>query len=140
MDSCILSELNDGYIGIDILEISSIPDISILGNIKEDDCVNNIKKSFEKLLSEFYISSIERENLDYENQDYSLSLLFKSNEISNQTYKANVSIYIVIRGLSNDKNYLIHKIQEIKDAIKLNLSFSKYITKEVSSKETLLND
>ena len=140
MDSCILSELNDGYIGIDILEISSIPDISILGNIKEDDCVNNIKKSFEKLLSEFYISSIERENIDYENQDYSLSLLFKSNEISNQTYKANVSIYIVIRGLSNDKNYLIHKIQEIKDAIKLNLSFSKYTTKEVSSKETLLND
>ena len=59
MDS-IITELEDGeYNGIDIIEISEIPDISILtkDSNEEKEYIQKHKKEFETMLTEFFFAN-----------------------------------------------------------------------------------
>ena len=141
-NECIITELEDGeYIGTDIIEVFEIPDIPILNvNLDELETTKKVKNSFKELLSEFFISCSQDINRDYENQDYSIELVFKSKAVSNQTYNANVNIYIILRGINNNREYLINKIQELKNLIKLSLNYSKFSIREIENKSELLKE
>ena len=96
MKSCIINELENGeFNGIDIFEITEIPDISILINNLSDEknYILKHKKQFETLITEFFFGCKADFNSQYENQDYSLSIVFKSEKVENQTYNAEVKIY-----------------------------------------------
>ena len=92
------------------------------------------------MLTEFFFGCKQDFVSQYQNQDYSIELVFKSEEVKNQTYRANVKIYIVLRGISGDKEYLNSRLQELKNAIKSVLAINKYTLAEVEDKENLLND
>ena len=140
---CIITELeNEEYNGIDIIEITEIPDISILAKdtTEEREYVQKHKKEFETLLTEFFFECKQDFNTQYQNQDYSLELIFKSEAVSNQTYNANIKMYFVIRGISSDSEYLTDRLKELKRIIKNFLSYNKYGIKEIEDKEKILED
>ena len=138
MENCLITELENGeFNGVDILEVAEIPDISILtkDTFEEKSFVQKHKKEFETLITEFFFGCKQDFNNQYQNQDYSISLVFKSEEAKNQTYNANVKIYILIRGISANSQYLISRIHELKNAIKTSLSSNKYTLREIENKQ-----
>lgn len=142
-NGCIITELADGeFNGIDIFEINEIPDISILirESSEEKDFSQRHKKEFETMLTEFFFGCKQDFTSQYQNQDYSIELIFKSEEVKNQTYKANVKIYIILRGISREKEYLKSRLQELKNAIKSVLAINKYTLSEIENKENILNE
>ena len=142
-NGCIITELVDGeFNGIDIFEINEIPDISILirESSEEKDFSQRHKKEFETMLTEFFFGCKQDFTSQYQNQDYSIELIFKSEEVKNQTYKANVKIYIILRGISREKEYLKSRLQELKNAIKSVLAINKYTLSEIENKENILNE
>ena len=142
-NGCIITELADGeFNGIDIFEINEIPDISILirESSEEKDFSQRHKKEFETMLTEFFFGCKQDFTSLYQNQDYSIELIFKSEEVKNQTYKANVKIYIILRGISREKEYLKSRLQELKNAIKSVLAINKYTLSEIENKENILNE
>ncbi len=142
-DNCIITELEDGeFVGIDIFEVSEVPDISILvkDSSEETGFSQKIKKEFETLLTEFFFGCKQDFNNQYQNQDYSIELVFKSEEVKNQTYNANVKIYIILRGISGDRGYLNSRLQELKNAIKDDLAMNKYSLKEMTDKQNVLDE
>lgn len=142
-DNCIITELEDGeFVGIDVFEINEVPDISILVKdpSEERGFSQKLKKEFETLLTEFFFGCKQDFNNQYQNQDYSIELVFKSEEVKNQTYNANVKIYIILRGISSDKQYLNFRLHELKNAIKDDLSTNKYTLKEITDKQNVLDE
>ena len=142
-NGCIITELADGeFNGIDIFEINEIPDISILirESSEEKDFSQRHKKEFETMLTEFFFGCKQDFTSQYQNQDYSIELIFKSEEVKNQTYKANVKIYIILRAISREKEYLKSRLQELKNAIKSVLAINKYTLSEIENKENILNE
>lgn len=142
MENCIITELADGeFNGLDLIEIYEIPDISILvkNSIEEKEYIQRHKKAVETLLNEIYFACKQYFNLAYQNQDYSLELAFVSEEVKNQTYRANVKIYFLIRGISSEQYELISRMKELKNIVITSLSESKYKIKEIDDKEKVLN-
>ena len=79
-NGCIITELADGeFNGIDIFEINEIPDISILvrDSSEEKDFAPKHKKEFETMLTEFFFGCKQDFTNQYQNQDYSIELIFK---------------------------------------------------------------
>lgn len=137
----VITELENGeFNGIDIIEISEIPDISILVKDGAEDkgFVQKHKKEFETLITEFFFGCKQDFKNQYQNQDYALSLIFKSEKAENQTYNANVRIYIVIRAISENKEYLNTRIQELKTTIKTSLESNKYGTNEIENQQHVI--
>lgn len=142
MENCIITELENGeYTGTDILEITEIPDISILINdtTDEKEYVLKHKKQFETMITEFFFGCKSDFNQDFQNQDYSISFVFKSEKVENQTYNAEVKIYILIRGINSNKDYLLMRLQEIKKSIASSLLSCKYGIKNIDNKEHVIN-
>ena len=142
MENVIITELENGeYTGIDILEITEIPDISILINdaSNEKEYIIKHKKQFETMITEFFFGCKSDFNSDFENQDYALSIVFKSEKVENQTYNANVKIYILIRGINSDRNYLNIRMQEIKKSLESSLLSFKYGIKNIDNKEEIID-
>lgn len=140
MENCIIKELENGeFNGIDIFQVSAVPDITILNN-NEYECNLKNKKTFEEIITEFYVSSTSNLNTLYENQDYSIELIFKTEAAANQIYDANVLVYILIRGVDANKTRLELKINEIKKSLKNTLLTSKYSVFEPEDKNEILNN
>ena len=139
----IITELESGeFNGIDVFEVSEIPDISILinENYNENNFSQKHKKEFETLLTEFFFSCKQDFKNQYQNQDYSIDLVFKSEKAVNQTYSANVKIYVIIRAISENKNYLISKLEELKNIVKTSLAYNKYGIKEFKEEKQKIID
>ena len=125
----LITELENGeFNGMDIIEIADIPDISILSSevLENKEYAKKHKKEFESLITEFFFGCKQDFNNQYENQDYSISLVFKSENAKNQTYNANVKVFIMIRGINANKEYLQFRIDELKNLIKTSLRSGKY--------------
>ena len=143
MNEIIIKELeNNDFLGMDIFEISEIPDISIL--IKETDSEKDFvlkhKKEFETIISEFFFGCKRDFNSQYENQDYSISLVFKSEKVENQTYNANIKVYIILRAINQNKEYLISKMKELENSLINSLDNNKYGIKKLENKEEIINE
>ena len=138
----LITELENGeFNGMDIIEIADIPDISILSSevLENKEYAKKHKKEFESLITEFFFGCKQDFNNQYENQDYSISLVFKSESAKNQTYNANVKVFIMIRGINTNKEYLQFRIDELKNLIKTSLRSSKYGISEPNDKEEIIN-
>lgn len=137
----LITELENGeFNGMDIIEIADIPDISILSSevLENKEYAKKHKKEFESLITEFFFGCKQDFNNQYENQDYSISLVFKSESAKNQTYNANVKVFIMIRGINTNKEYLQFRIDELKNLIKTSLRSGKYGISEPNDKEEII--
>ena len=139
-NDAIITELEDGeFLATDIIEVFEIPDIAILNtNLNERETTLKVKNTFKELLSEIYISCNQNRPKWYENDDYSIEIVFSSTEVENQTFNAKVNIYIILRGINENKEFLVNKISELKNLVKVTLNYSKFSIKEIDKKlETL---
>ena len=139
-NEAIITELEDGEcLATDIIEVFEIPDIAILNtNLNEKETTLKVKNTFKELLSEIYISCNQNRPKWYENDDYSIEIVFSSTEVENQTFNAKVNIYIILRGINENKESLVNKISELKNLVKVTLNYSKFSIKEIDKKlETL---
>ena len=127
-NEAIITELEDGeFLATDIIEVFEIPDIAILNtNLNEKETTLKVKNTFKELLSEIYISCNQNRPKWYENDDYSIEIVFSSTEVENQTFNAKVNIYIILRGINENKESLVNKISELKNLVKVTLNYSKF--------------
>lgn len=126
---------------MDIVEISDIPDISILidKDQKEIDALKYNKECFENILSVIYSTYKNSIQLD-RNTNICLSLVFKSNEVQNQIYSSKVSIYLVLRMIGNDNLTLNNKFYSLFSSLKSILKNGKYGINDSFNKEDVVND
>lgn len=139
----LITELESGeFNGIHILEITEVPDISILvkDGLENKEFSKKHKKEFESLITEFFFGCKQDFNTQYQNQDYSLSLVFKSEKVENQTYNANIKTYILIRGINENEEYLQFKLSELENSIKVSLKGSKYGVNEISNEKEIIEE
>ena len=103
MDIKIL-ELNGGeFAGIGVIEIVSIPSINILKDSypQGSDIENEYRKGFNSLLVEIYqgYNTFSAKN---ENAEVSVEILWLTEPVVNQPFKAKINLYLVIRAIGRD--------------------------------------
>ena len=112
-------------VGLGAVEITAIPHISILQ--KRFSATANIdteyKQDMARLLSEVF--------QNYKSnatgcQDISLELLWSTQEVKNQPYKASISLHIIVRVIGNDDAAIEDTVMSIMRVCKSTLDFGKY--------------
>ncbi len=121
--------LSDGErVGIGILEIVSIPDMSVISNERNNDIVVTVyKKDMENFLSEIY----QYYKLNGNCNDISLELLWTTNEVKNQPYKASIRLFIIVRAISNQEQIINETIFSLLKLCKSTLDLEKFEYKEI---------
>lgn len=127
-------ELNSGeFIAMNVIEIVSIPKLSI---VKEDfapdaDIENEYKQGFGSLLLELYQNNnyIKRQNSSAE---FASELLWLTEYVNNQPYKANIRLFLINRALSSDETSAKNIAERISNACCDTLKLFKYNYKRIT--------
>lgn len=117
------------------LEITSIPHVSILeskynSKTKEEICLQ-CKTEMAELLSELY------QYYRLSKSDVSYELLWLTTPVDNQTYKASIRLFIVVRSIQKNEIDVKNTIQKILALIKAALLTSKFDVSEIESNDFL---
>lgn len=128
MNSYKIVELNRGeFIGIQIVELTKIPDISILKNeyIQGTNIEEEYRNDFGALLTEIHQTYMEFQNRDAMTE-VSLEFLWVTEPAVNQPFKANIRLFLILRALSHDKDIVVEEINRIVGACSSSLKLHKY--------------
>ena len=128
---------NGEYIGMGVLEIISIPHISILESkyndkTKEEICFQ-YKSDMGELLSELY------QHYKITQDDVSFELLWMTSPVENQTYKANIRLFIIVRSIQKEKSEAVGLVKEMLNLIRTALTVNKYEVEIIDCNE-FVND
>lgn len=127
-----LIEVNSGeYIGVSCMEITSIPDISVIrsGYSESVDIEKEYINYFENLSSEIY------QNYKYiisqnQNAEIVMELLWMTEPVSNQSYKARIRPFIIIRAVSGDEISVKAIVEQVYGLYESALKLGKYSFEE----------
>ena len=121
----IVSLANGERIGISVIEITTVPHVSILQKRSSDsasiECEYKIDMA--RLLSEVYQNY---KTADKGCEDICLELLWTTHEISNQTYNASISLHLICRAIGSDDETIKHSLKSLSRACRATLEFGKY--------------
>ena len=121
--------LNSGeYVGVSIVEISKIPDFSIISS-KYSSAVDadlDYKKGMIGLLNEAYQSYRAAEMYTGTAPDLSLELLWITEPVRNQPYNAKIRLFLLVRAIGNDKGTIGKTITQMIKISKSALTLQKY--------------
>lgn len=121
---------NGEYAGICILEITSIPHISILeseySNKTKEEILFKYKVDMQALISELY----QNYKLN-DNNDISYELLWVTTPVENQTFKAKIKLFINVRVVNKSNDALKASIKSSIQLIKNSLTNNKYDVESV---------
>ena len=124
---------NGECIGLCAVEITAVPHLSIL---KKDVNIDiEYKKDMARLLSEVY--------QNYKNpvgscRDISLEMLWTTQAVANQPYKASISLHLIIRAIGNNDADIENTITSLMQICKNTLEFGKYDYRDADTHELLL--
>lgn len=133
-------ELNDGeFVGIAALEIISIPSLQILKDSYPDgvDIENEYKQGFSNLLSEIY-QSYRRFSSSNSNDEVSIELLWITESVDNQPFKAKINLFMILRSIGEDKSTAISMIERLISSCDSMLKMYQYGFREID--EDILED
>lgn len=121
-----ITELATGErIGFGAVEITTIPHLSILQ--KRFSAIANIdteyKQDMARLLSEVFQNY---KNISAGCQDISLEILWSTQEVKNQPFKASITLHIIIRAIGNKDAEIENTITSLMRICKATLDFGKY--------------
>jgi hypothetical protein len=121
-----ITELANGErIGLGAVEITTVPHLSILQ--KRFSEMANIdteyKQDMARLLSEIFQNY---KNTSNSCQDISLELLWSTQEVKNQPYKASITLHIIIRAIGSNDADIENTIMSLMRICKATLDFGKY--------------
>lgn len=116
------------------LEIEKIPDISILLDVTNtsadtEQYIFKNKKGFEMLLSELYQITKMQFSADLLLQNNSYELLWVSEPISNQTYKAQIRLFLIIRSIDYSISALNSRLNNLERIFVSTLNSLRYTVK-----------
>ena len=126
-------EISSGeYVGVCSIEITSIPDISIISSGYQDhtDIEKEYMNNFSSLASEVF------QNYKYiisqnSNAEISMELLWVTEPVNNQPYKAKIRPFLVIRAISGDQSSAQAIIEQIYSLYESSLKLQKYGFEEI---------
>ncbi|MDR2731830.1 MAG: ATP-binding protein [Fibromonadaceae bacterium] len=121
-----ITELANGErIGLGAVEITTVPHLSILQ--KRFSANANIdteyKQDMARLLSEVFQNY---KNTSNGCQDISLEILWTTQEVKNQPYKASINLHIIIRAIGSNDADIENTIKSLMQICKATLDFGKY--------------
>lgn len=126
-------ETNNGeFISVSALEVTSIPNISIL---KDDypptaDIENEVKSGLGNLLSEIY-QSFRGYSATNSEAEVSLESLWLTEPVANQPYKAKIRIFIISRAINSSLSSSNEMVERILLSCEAALKLHKYGTQKV---------
>lgn len=123
-----LLELNSGeYVGMEIIKITSIPSEIIL----KDSYVSgtNIEEEYKigigNLLSEIFQEYKNNLNRN-KDEELSIELLWLTEPVENQPYKAEINLYMIARSISDNQNRVVDMVNQVINSCISNLKFHQY--------------
>ena len=125
---------NGELIGLGAVEITTVPHLSILQ--KRFYAVANIdaeyKQDMARLLSEVFHNYINAPNSC---KDISLEILWSTQEVKNQPYKASITLHLIIRAIGSNDADINNIILSLMQICKTTLDFRKYEYRVVAFSE-----
>lgn len=121
--------LNNGeLVGASIVEISKIPDFSIISSkyTSAAEADYDYKKGMVSLLTEAYQSYRTTEMYTGAAPDLSLELLWLTEPVRNQPYNAQIRLFLLVRAIGNNKGTISQTITQIIKISKSVLTLQKY--------------
>ena len=130
-----ITELANGErIGMGAVEITTVPHLAILQKRFTNECNVDAeyKQDMARLLSEVF--------QNYKNapdgcKDISLEILWTTQEVKNQPYKASINLHIIIRAIGNNDADIEHAIMPLMRICKATLDFGKYDYRDIDATE-----
>ena len=127
-------QINSGeYIGIKILRIKTIPHISILiKNVSTPEFViTSYAQNMSNLLTEIYQQYKDLYTHIGDVPDISLELVWLTEDVINQPYKANIQLCFVLRCIHRDQLQLERILKIVIDLLQATLNSDKYEYEEL---------
>jgi hypothetical protein len=130
-----ITKLSNGEkVGLCAIEITTVPHLSILQ--KRFSSITNIdteyKQDMVRLLSELFQTY---KNTANSCQDISLELLWSTQEVINQPYKASITLHLIIRAIGRNDADIEHTITSLMRICKATLDFGKYDYRDTGTDE-----
>ena len=121
---------NGERIGLTAVEITSVPHLSILQ--KRFSAVDNIdteyKQDMARLLSDIFQNYKNTVNNCH---NISLEILWSTQEVKNQPYKASITLHIILRVIGSNDVDIENSLLSLMQICKATLSFGKYDYRDV---------
>lgn len=132
MSEVTITELTNGEtVGLCAIEITAIPHLSILQKRFSESTNIDIeyKHDMARLLSEVYQSF---KNSGNNCHDISLEILWSTQAVKNQPYKASIALHVIIRVIGSSNTDIEHMLLSLSQVFKATLDFGKYNYRDVS--------
>ena len=115
------------------IAVTAIPNISIIDREKQDveNVVDDYKRDMNQLLNEIYQHYKEESMAAGQYKDVALELLYTTETIMNQPYKAQIKMYFIIRAIDFSNHRAISLVNGIMNLVESTLSLQKYEYKNV---------
>ena len=124
---------NNEKIALGVIEITSIPHISII-NDKENaatEIVERYKNEMGSMLGEVYQVYKSMRYANGYSKDISLELLWITQAVQNQPYNAQIRLFVVVRAIDNDANSATQSVASLIKLCQSTLSLQKYEIQEI---------
>ena len=121
-------ELKDGeFVGIGVLEITSIPTLSILKDSypQDIDMENEYRQDFGSLLTELY-QSYRAFSSPNGNAEISVELLWLTEPVANQPFKARINLFMVLRSIAGEKQTAVLMTERLMNSCDSMLRLHQY--------------
>lgn len=125
-------------VALQALEISSVPDISIIdSNADETAVIDGYKKDMGNLLSEIYQNYKAQCGVTGQNQDVSLELLWTTEEVVNQPYRAKIRLFLIVRAIGRTPGEASEMTLPVMTALRSTLDLQKYEYRDMDEEELM---
>ena len=124
---------NGEIIALDILELISIPHISIIHERENaiTDIVEKYKNEMKSMLGEVYQAYRTMSYASGCSKDISFELLWTTQAVRNQPYNAQIQLFIIVRAIDNDVSSATEAVMSLTKLCQSTLSLQKYEVREV---------
>lgn len=128
--------MNGEGVALGIIEIVSIPHISIIDpRAKDDDIVGRYKNEMNSLLTEVHQIYKDIGAKEQLNKDIALELLWTTHEVKNQPYSAEIKLFIIVRCIDKNEENARKIVLNLLRVFKTTLHSQRYEIKEDSYTE-----
>lgn len=125
-------------VALQALEISSVPDISIIdSNADETAVIDGYKRDMGNLLSEIYQNYKAQCGVTGQNQDVSLELLWTTEEVVNQPYRAKIRLFLIVRAIGRTPGEASEMTFPVMTAFRSTLDLQKYEYRDMDEEELM---
>lgn len=125
-------------VALQALEISSVPDISIIdSNADETAVIDGYKRDMGNLLSEIYQNYKAQCGVTGQNQDVSLELLWTTEKVVNQPYRAKIRLFLIVRAIGRTPGEASEMTFPVMTALRSTLDLQKYEYRDMDEEELM---